>query len=122
MVWIAVLTLSLMAIANYCLERRYLYPPVVFCAVWAADLVLIALCGDLFFPLSDKTLAFFCCGGLFFSLGSAFGLIMHGENHKHQADRAPGKILTLLSVAIVLLTPVVYFLILRLAQNFTAAT
>ena len=54
----------------------FCYPPVVFCFVWSADLLLVRLAGSFFFPIADDTLVVFCLGALAISVGSAIGLLI----------------------------------------------
>jgi len=63
MILVAIAILSLMGFANYWLGRQFLYPPAVFCTVWAAELVLVRLAGNFFYPMTDETLAIFCSYG-----------------------------------------------------------
>ena len=113
----------LMALANYCLERRLLYPPVVFCTVWALDLGLVWLSGDLFFPLSDKTLTIFCGGALAFSLGSAMALLVVKPSHAHELP-APvaNRFVSLLVWVLAASIPFVAYYIVEIASHFNAAT
>jgi oligosaccharide repeat unit polymerase len=95
----------------------------VFCAVWAIDLAIVGLSGDLFFPLSDKTLTIFCCGALAFSLGSALGLFALKPSHAPQPSRpVASRFLSLLVVVLAASIPFVAYYIIQLASKFNAAT
>jgi len=64
-----------MAVVNYRIGNKALFfPPVVFCFVWAADLTLVWLAGNFFYPLSAATLFIFVFGALAFSLGAYVAL------------------------------------------------
>src|SRR5262249_25600945 len=71
MILLGIVILALLAVVNYRLGGKGLFhPAVVFCSVWAADLLLIWIVGDFFYPLSIETLCIFVGGALVFSLGS----------------------------------------------------
>jgi oligosaccharide repeat unit polymerase len=123
MLLLAISVLVLLATANYWLERRIFYPPVVFCAVWAVDLAIVGLSGDLFFSLSEKTMAIFCCGAVAFSLGSSLALFTSQPSRPRDVfPQPPGRFLNLLVVLLAASVPFVAYYIIQLASNFNAAT
>ena len=104
----AILALLLLTVLNYRIgSKAALYPPVVFCFVWAADLALIWVCGDFFYPLSPPTLAIFVCGCFFFSLGSWLALLwpMKMPRVPSELSNTANRILTMAVIAIVLAIP-----------------
>ena len=76
MILVAIAILSLMGLANYWIGKRFLYPPAVFCTVWAAGLVLVRLAGNFFYPMADETLAIFCLGAFAVSMGGGTALLV----------------------------------------------
>lgn len=85
MTLLSALVLAFLAYMNYRISGRGLvYPPVAFCAVWAADLCLLWATGNYFLPLSDKTLMIFVCGCIVFSAGSFVALMWKQEPLKDQ--------------------------------------
>jgi oligosaccharide repeat unit polymerase len=122
MVILATIILALMAAVNYVVGgRRLLSPPVVFCTVWAADLLLVWSAGDFFFPLSDKTLVIFCCGGLAFSLGSSLSLLIR-ENKALTQPEVFNRVVTFLVFLIALSFPLAYNFIVNLTSGVNAPT
>jgi oligosaccharide repeat unit polymerase len=104
----AVLILTLLTAINYRIgSKAPLYPATVFCFVWAADLALIWLCGDFFYPLSPPSLAIFVCGCLFFSLGSWLALLwpMKAPRPVEPIPDLSNRILTLIVIGVVLAIP-----------------
>lgn len=71
MLLLSISALAVMGLCNYLVCKKLLYPPVVFCAVWATDLLIVWLAGDFFYRVSAPTLMIFVGGAFFFSLGSA---------------------------------------------------
>src|SRR5258708_19677632 len=68
---VIILTIGLLAFANYRIGgKAAFYPPVAFCGVWCAALGLCWVAGDFFYPVSAETLAIFLCGCVAFSIGS----------------------------------------------------
>jgi oligosaccharide repeat unit polymerase len=121
MLLLAISVLVLLALANYWLERRILYPPVVFCGVWAFDIAVVWLSGDLFFMLSEKTLAIFCGGALAFSLGSALASLAPLKTATPRvASRSSIGILRFLVVALVCTAPFMYLWMAEMASRFQA--
>ncbi len=72
---LTICALSVLACANYRIGgKAALFPPFVFSTVWAADLLLVWMAGDFFYPLSAETLAIFLGGALALSVGSWIAL------------------------------------------------
>src|SRR5258708_24444374 len=68
---VTILTIGLLAFANYRIGgKAAFYPPVAFCGVWCAALGLCWVAGGFFYPVSAETLAIFLCGCVAFSIGS----------------------------------------------------
>jgi hypothetical protein len=115
MLLLATLIMLILAALNFRLGRRLFYPPVVFCLVWAFDLVLIALAGDFFFPLSEKTLAIITFACLAFSMGSALAFFMPSRQTRvPYILKASNKILNWLLVATVIGLPIFYHWVVEL--------
>jgi oligosaccharide repeat unit polymerase len=75
MLLLTIITLGLLAYINYRVGgKAILYPPVVFCGVWAIILLLIWIVGDFFYPILPQTLMIFLGGALSFSLASVVTL------------------------------------------------
>ncbi|HKE33453.1 MAG TPA: O-antigen polymerase [Candidatus Angelobacter sp.] len=84
MLLFAILTLSLLAIVNYRIGgRALLYPPVVFSAIFAFDLFLVWVAGDLFYAMLPQTLVVLVYGAFAFSLGAWLAMLQ-------PTGRAPG--------------------------------
>ena len=123
MVLLATTVLTLMAVVNYLVgDRRLLFPPVVFCTVWAADLLLVWLAGDFFFPLSDKTLEIFCCGGLFFSLGSALSFVYPRQRSTKPSSVPSSLLINVLLAGLLISLPYAYNWVMTLTSGLTAPT
>src|SRR5271157_666375 len=100
MMGFAIAVLGSMTLANYWIGRRFLYPPVVFCTVWAADLVLVRLAGNFFYPLADETLAIFCLGAFAVSIGGGIALLVPiGAVNEQPMGKYSDRILNLLLLA-----------------------
>jgi oligosaccharide repeat unit polymerase len=120
MVILATIILALMAAVNYRIGgRRLLYPPAVFCAVWAGTLFLVWLANTFFFTLSDKTLIIFCGGGLAFSAGSAFALFF--PSRPVEVRDSPNRVINLLLIVVACSAPFVVQWVLGLAAGFSSA-
>jgi oligosaccharide repeat unit polymerase len=123
MILVAIAMLSLMGLANYWIGKRFLYPPVVFCAVWAADLALVRLAGNFFYPMADETLAIFCLGALAVSIGGGIALLVPiGPVSDQPMGKYSNRILNLLLLVVVCAAPFVVVWIVDLASNFESAT
>jgi len=68
--------LATLALVNALHAKSYLYPPVIFSAVWAFLLVGLALSGQVFYHLSFLVLVIFFLGALAFSFGGWTALII----------------------------------------------
>ena len=71
---LSILILALLAVGNFLLSKKVLFPPVVFCSVWAADLVIVWLAGDFFYKIR-YALTLYCLGAFVFSIGAAACLV-----------------------------------------------
>jgi oligosaccharide repeat unit polymerase len=103
--------------------RSAFYPAVVFCAVWAADILLLWFAGSYFLPLSATTLAIFTSGCLAFSGGSLVALMSEQKPAK-QVPLSGGSNRNLNLFLILLLFAFPFYLrwIIGLASESTAAT
>jgi oligosaccharide repeat unit polymerase len=63
------LPLMALAILNRSLCRCILYPPFLFCLVWAAAIFGLYLVGDLFYPVTEKSMQIYLAGAVAFSVG-----------------------------------------------------
>lgn len=119
MIVFAIAFLSSLALANYWIGRRFLYPPVVFCSVWAADLTLVWLAGDFFYPLADETLAVFCLGGMAFSVGASIALLVPQETVVEQPlGKTSERSLSLALLIVACFSPFILIWIVKLASEF----
>jgi oligosaccharide repeat unit polymerase len=88
MLFLTTVILVLLTFVNYRVGGKgILYPPVVFCAVWAVDIFLIWIMGDYFYPILPQTLMIFVGGALAFSLAS--GITWTYLNLKPNTVRSP---------------------------------
>jgi oligosaccharide repeat unit polymerase len=118
---LTILILSLLAVVNYRIgSKKLFYPPVVFCSIWAADLILIWLAGDFFYPLSPATLFIFSCGGLTFSLGSWLTFFWpQGESTEiHHLPKSSNQIISILVLLIVAAIPFGYHWMTSFASGY----
>src|SRR6266567_2060654 len=123
MLFLAISILCLMAVANYRIgDKKLFYPPVVFCFVWAADLTLVWLAGNSFYPLSTATLFIFVFGALAFSLGACVALCRPQKTPARNRDpiKSSGRVLSLLVLVIVAGIPFFYRWITGLTSGYGA--
>src|SRR5712691_3232425 len=119
MLFLTIATLSALAFVNYRLGNKAIfYPAVVLCSVWAADLILVWMSGDFFYPLSPETLVIFLCGCLAFSLGSWLVLLwpQRKAGEIRPSPRPYNWTLNLLVLMIVVAVPFCYYWI----RSFTS--
>lgn len=106
---LAVAILATLALVNYLVGgKRFLYPPVVFCSIWAIDLTLLWLAGDFFFPVSVKTLAILVCGCTAFSLGGYLAGLLPLRLKPHTVAPSFNKSISWLLFAVALSGPFIY--------------
>jgi oligosaccharide repeat unit polymerase len=105
---IAILTLLTLAAINYCMAKRLFYPPLVFCLVWAADLSIIVLAGNFFYPISEQTLFIVCLGAVAFSVGGLLGLCAGRPKPIEYIEPSSGKLLNCLLLMACIAVPFVY--------------
>jgi oligosaccharide repeat unit polymerase len=119
MLLLSILSLSLLSLANYVIARRILYPPVIFCAAWAADLALVWLSGSFFYPVSDKTLVVFQIGCWSFSVGAALALFLPRTFKTPRYDfQASNRIINLLLLTVILSLPFIYRWLASIAAGY----
>src|SRR5439155_5229173 len=113
--------LTLLAFANYRIgQKGPFYPPTVFCMVWASDLVLLWMAGDLFYSISTATLFLVLFGCLAFSFGSWATFCYSGQKlRKYTALSKPSsQIVSMLVLLIVLAVPFCYRWIADFASHY----
>src|SRR5579872_6372340 len=111
MLWLTILVLSLLAFFNYRIGgKALLYPPVVFCGIWAFDLFLVWVAGDYFYPMLPETLFIFICGAFVFSLGCWVAVLFKERipPPKPVLREASNRIITILVVLLALGAPLYY--------------
>ena len=84
MIFVAIVLLALLAAGNARLGKSMLYPPAVFCILWAALLAALALSSDVFYPLSLKGMGMVAAGAASLSLG---GLVRVLVPHRPRPPR-----------------------------------
>jgi len=122
---LTVLILCLLSFVNYRIgARAAFYPPVVFCSIWAADLGILWMARDIFYPLSPETLSIFAGGCVAFSVGSLLALIYPFKGRKEEIlSKASNRALTCLLILIVGCIPFFASWIANLASTYgNAAT
>lgn len=119
----AIVIISVLALANYLYfgEKLLLYPPVVFCAVWAAYLFLLLVSGEFFFPVSSKTLAIFVGGCICFSLGGAVAQLLPQQTSAERIAPHFNKSINVLVFVVLLGAPFVYSWISSMAGAFAGS-
>ena len=111
MLLLTALILGLFGYLNYRIgNRATLYPPTVFCWVWAFDLFLAWCAGDYFYPMLPDTLFIFICGAVIFSLGSWTAGLLQNQlpTPKAVLHESSNRIITVLAVLATLSAPL-YF-------------
>jgi oligosaccharide repeat unit polymerase len=100
--------LIVLAVVNYRLDKSLFYPSTVWCLVWAADLILLAIAGDFFYPITIDTLGIIVLGAFSFSLGCAAVTLAPTTSPPSQPDTMrASKLVTWGILGILLLTPFV---------------
>ena len=102
--------LALLAAVNFRVRRSLFYPPALYSAWWAVLLIVLWLSGDVFYPLSLKTLAIYVLGAMAFTLGGLLRLLSHPSDTPAPAlsetqNRAAGRFLILCAVVLVVAFP-----------------
>ncbi len=69
---------------NIMVFKSIVAPASLFVAMWTATLIALALCGNLFYPLSVDTLTVYLVGGLAFSAGAILAITV-SRSHKRPA-------------------------------------
>lgn len=122
MLLLCILSLSLLSLVNYTLARKVLYPPVILCAVWAADLAVVWLSGDLFYPVSTQTLLVFEMGCWAFSGGAALALLLPQTSRTPQYDlKTSNRLINLLLLTVILSVPFIYRWVSSIAADFDSS-
>jgi oligosaccharide repeat unit polymerase len=76
--------IAVLALLCWFHSRSLLFPPLVFCSVWAGVLIALALSGDAFYPLSNLTLFLCALSCLAFSAGGIAFSCLHGGGKPRQ--------------------------------------
>ena len=80
------LALIVLTVLNYAVSRSLIYPPLLFCAVWAVQMVGLQITGDYFFPMEDTTLWVFFFGALAFTAGGLLAMLLKLGPPKAEPD------------------------------------
>jgi oligosaccharide repeat unit polymerase len=119
MLLITIFVISLIAVLNYRFGIRFLYPPVVFCSVWAADLAVVWLCNGLFYPISYRTLMIFLVGCVAFSFGALLATLTFKRIKNRSYDiKASNRMLNALLLIVLVAVPLIYHWISSIAADF----
>ena len=120
----AIFTIVLLIFINYYVGgRAFMYPPVVFCSVWAADLLLVLAAGDFFFPLSGQTLCIFVLGCTALSTGSFVAMLFPPRAAKQELfSNSSSWGLTLLVLLVALCAPLFVRWVLGVASTNSGDT
>lgn len=111
MLLLVIFILTVLALANYRIGQKGLfYPPTVFCAVWASDLMLVWMAGDFFYSISTETLFLVLFGCLAFSIGSWITFFHSAPKPRTYTvlSRSSSQFVSLLVMLIVLAVPFCY--------------
>jgi oligosaccharide repeat unit polymerase len=80
------LALVVLTVFNYAVSRSVIYPPLLFCVVWAVQMLGLRITGDYFFPMEDTTLWVFFVGALAFTIGGVLALLLKLGPPKDEPD------------------------------------
>jgi oligosaccharide repeat unit polymerase len=111
LILLSIVLLSLAAVVNYRVGGKTpLFPPLVYCAVWAFGLLLLLCSGRYFYPLRPQTIFIFVCGAFAFSLGSWAAAFLPERIHPPQpiVPEASNRILNFLIAIVVIGAPFFY--------------
>ncbi|MGD0013468.1 MAG: O-antigen polymerase [Bryobacteraceae bacterium] len=102
--------LALLAAVNFRVRRSLFYPPALYSAWWAVLLFVLWLSGDIFYPLSLKTLAVYVLGAMAFTLGGLLRLVSHASDAPACAvseahERAANRFLILSALVLIVAFP-----------------
>lgn len=116
MLILAIVLLFLLAVVNFIIGKRVLvYPPFVYSAIWTVALAVIWIAGNLYYPLSTKTLGVFISGGCAFSIGAGIALTLPIANLPVRANlpAVSNRLLTLLVLIVIAGAPFAVLWIVR---------
>src|ERR1041385_8004845 len=111
MLALTILALCLLTAINYKFARKaLLYPALVFSAVWTLDLALLAVSGNLFYPVLPETLVIFLCGVLAFSVGCWLAILPATTTAARPAEfqASSNRIITVLLSVVIVIAPFYY--------------
>jgi len=118
MLALTILALCLLTAINYKFAgKALLYPALVFSAVWVLALSLLAVSGDLFYPVRPQTLVIFLCGVLAFSIGCWFVILPATSPPVRSAEfqASSNRIITVLLSIVLVVAPFYYHWLANLA-------
>jgi len=79
--------LALLALFNFFQARSCLYPPTIFCSVWAMLLIGLTISGTTFYPLSFLALTIYFIGAVSFVCGGITAQILATHKESELTDR-----------------------------------
>jgi hypothetical protein len=125
MVALSAATLLALGVVCALARRSVLYPPALYPLVWGSMLAFLALTGDLFYPLSSRTLTVYVLGAIAFSVAGLTADVLHPSASRltteQESDyKSRGVLLWFMFIVLVLLAPI-YWNRLREAVGDTTA-
>lgn len=123
MLFTTIAALTLLAACNYVISGfKLLYPPVVLCAVWIADLFMVWCSQGFLYPISDQALYFFLLGSFAFSLGAAVVSRFKPATPAKPASRGTDQLVTYSVLLLVIIAPIFYMRLASAAGGYGAPT
>src|SRR5262249_23039231 len=120
---LVILILCLLANLNYRLGgRSFLYPPVIFCVIWAVNLLQIWILGDFFYPLSTPTLFVVVVCAFTLSAGSWLALIPAQAPAGERLRADSNRLLNLLFWTVILSVPFYVRWMVGLVREYGSST
>lgn len=103
MIILFALALMVLAILNHLLCRCIVYPPFLFCLVWAAAIFGLYMVGDLFYPVTEKSMQIYLAGAVAFSIGGFLAdLKTTPQSVKHLVSTTPPYLRVILDAGLVI--------------------
>lgn len=103
MIWLVVLLLIALIVLNRVIEPSWIYPPTLFCGIWAIALLSFTFVADTFDPVHDESLTVYMTGAIGFSVGGYFANMIRGRHARgllHQSRTTPVYIERILDVTL----------------------
>lgn len=99
--------------------KALLYPALVFSAIWTLALALLAVSGDLFYPVLPQTLVIFLCGVFAFSIGCWLAILPATSAPVRPAEfqESSNRIITVLLAIVLIIAPFYYHWLSNLASE-----